>query len=147
MLDETLDHRHVPAARRHVRRRLACVAPCKIGVRTVVEQPVWTSRIVGPPHHVHEWRHATRDAIRAHPIAVQQFQRLEIAAASGDVRRHAVGRVGACLEQHLRQRQVPDRADRRPQRRPGKLGVPVPVVLGVRICTERAQTTGDGDEP
>ena len=61
-------------------------------------------------------------------------------------RRDAVGRIGACLEQHLRQRQVSDGADRSPQRRARQLGMPVPVVLGVGIRAERAQTTGDCDE-
>ena len=46
----------------------------------------------------------------------------------------------------MRKRQVSDGADRTPQCRPRKLGVPVPVVLGVGIRPERAETTGDGDE-
>ena len=146
VLDEPFDHRHVPATGRDVQRRLAGVAPREIGVRAVIEQPAWACRIVGPLHHVDERRHAAGDAVHVQAVAVQQFERVEIAAATGDVSRDAVGGVRAGLEQHLRERQVADGADGSPQRRPGKLGMPVPVVLGVWIRAERAQTTGDCDE-
>ena len=146
VLDEPLDHRHVPSSRGDVQRRFAGVAPGEVRVRAVIEQPARAGRIVGPQHHVDERRHAAGDAVHVQAVAVQQFERVEIAAAAGDVRRDAVGRIRAGLEQHLRQRQVPDGADRSPQRRARQLGMPVPVVLGVWIRAERAQTSGDCDE-
>ena len=79
-------------------------------------------------------------------MAKQQFECFEIAAGAGNVRRDTIRRVGSRLEQHLRKRQVSDGADRTPQCRPRKLGVPVPVVLGVGIRAERAETASDVDE-
>ena len=49
---EQLDHRHVPASRRDVQRRLAVVAPREIRVGAVFEQPARAGGIGGPTHHV-----------------------------------------------------------------------------------------------
>ena len=78
-----------------MQRRFAVVAPGEIRVRAVIEQPVRPGRVVAPEHHVDERRHAARNAVHIQAIAVQQLERVEVAAASGDMRRDAVGRIRA----------------------------------------------------
>ena len=98
-------------------------------------------------HHVDERRHAAGNAVHVHAVAVQQFERIEIAAAAGDVRRDAVSRIRAGLEQHAPPAaRCPTAQTARPQRRSRKLGMPVPVVLGVGIRAERAEPAGNRDE-
>jgi hypothetical protein len=96
-------------------RRFALVAPREIGVGPVLEQPARPSRVVAPEHHVHERRHAAGYAVHVQAIAIQQFERVEITAASGDVRRHAISGVGTSVEEHFGERQVAHRANRCPQ--------------------------------
>ena len=113
--DEPLDHRHVPAARRDVQRRFAVVAPGEVRVGAVIEQPARPARRCRPTascRRAAARRRGCRSTFSA--VAVQQFERGEIAAAAGDVRRDAVGRIRAGVEQHLGQRQMSDGADRAP---------------------------------
>ena len=146
VLHEQFDHRHIPSPRRDVQRRFAVMAPREIRIRAVFEQPARSGRIGGPVHHVDQRRHAAGNPVHVDAEAVQQLERGEIAAAAGDVDGHAVGRIGAGLEQHLRERQMPDCTDRAPQRRARKLRMPVPVIFGVRIRAECAQPPRDRDQ-
>ena len=73
--------------------------------------------LVAHVHHVDQRRDAAGNPVDVDAEAVQQLERREVAAAAGDVRRDAVGRIRAGLEQDLRQRQVSDCADRAPTTR------------------------------
>ena len=146
VLDQQLDHRHVPPPRRDVQRRFPFMAPRKIRIRAVFDQPARPGGIGAPEHHVDERRHAAGNPVHVHAETVQQLERRDIAAATGDVDGHAVGGIGAGVEQHFGERQMADGAHGRPQRRARQLRMPVPVVLRIRIRAERAQPPRDRDQ-
>jgi hypothetical protein len=146
VLQEVLDHRRVPSTRRHVQGRLSVGAPREVGIRAVFEQPPRSVRVRGPLHHVDEGRHACRNAVQVGAESVQQLKRRNVAAATGNVHRDAVGGDGACFKQDLCQRKVPHCADGRPQCRSRQFRMPVPVVFRIRVGAKRAQAARDRDE-
>jgi hypothetical protein len=101
---ELLDHGDVPSTRGHMQRRLARIAPGKVRIRTTLEQPEGTSRIIGPLHHVHERWNAMGNAVDIDVVTAQQLEWLEGADACCDVRRNAVGGVRSSFEERLCQR-------------------------------------------
>ncbi len=140
-------HENVPAAGRDVERRLAGRTPCEVRVGAVLDEPAWPRRVGRPCHHVDQRRHACGNAVHVQSETVQQLESGQVASAPGDVRRHAVGRVRARLEQHGGQGHVPNRAQAGPERGPRQLRMPVPVILGVGVGAQGAQQARDGHQP
>src|SRR5678815_5858235 len=92
------------------RRSIVLLAPRKVWIRAVFQQPTYTGVFVGPAQDVTQRRHATRDAIDVQAKAMQQFERGEIAATRGDVRRDTVCRIRSAFQKNLREWQVAGRA-------------------------------------
>ena len=151
MIHEQLHHGDVPPLGRDVQGSVAKLVPSKVGVRAVLQQPAHAGgalRGVGSPtQDVTERRNTARDSVHVDAKAVQQFQGTEIAGSGSDVHRYAVRRIRSGFEQHLRKREVTDRAQRSPKGGSRKLAMPIPVVFGIGIGAPRQQRTRDRDKP
>ena len=84
--------------------RFPVLTPGQVRVRPVIQQPVWPRRVVGPQHHVHERRHPAGDTVHVQAVAMQQLERIEIAASAGNMSSHTIRWIGSGFEQHFRER-------------------------------------------
>src|SRR5215510_5342840 len=89
VVHEQLNHWNVPSLRRDVQRRVVKLAPGKVRVGAVLEQPthagVAPSRVVGPTQDIAQRGNSARDAVDVDAKAMQQFKGSEIAATRSDV--------------------------------------------------------------
>ena len=70
----------------------------------MLQQPARSDHVLCPTEEVAQRRHAARDAVGIELEALQQLERFEVTAARSDVRRYAVGRIGATLQENFRER-------------------------------------------
>ncbi len=151
VLHEQLSHRHIPSLGGEVQGSITDLAPRKIRVGAVIEQPADARDagpvVVRPAEDVAQRRDAARDTVDVHPKPMQQLERFEIAPTRGDVHGNAIRRIRSRFEQHLRERQMVHRTERSPQRGARQFAMPVPMVFRIGIRAPREQRACNRDEP
>src|SRR5215472_335325 len=141
--DEQLNHSNVPAFRSNMEWRVTCLEPGQVRVRSMLQQPTYARDIFGlcPAQNVTQGRNPSWNSVNVDTKTLKLFKRRKIPTPCGDVRRNAVGRIGAALEQDLCKLRMTHVDERAPKGGARKLGMPVPIVFGIRVSTPPQQFT------